>query len=295
MKLNTLLIAALGLVAGLALADTSVHAQSWVSGAGNDTNACTRAAPCQTFAGALSKTAAGGEIDCLDPGSFGAVTINKAITLDCSGGFGLVEVSGTNGINVAAGASDKVILRGLSFGGGVNGIDFTSGGQLTVERCLIKGFSQTGILINLTAGAAVYVTNTYITNVSNGIVAQISAGALTITVNQTTIANPAANGFQAAGGTVDATITNSVIAKAGASAFIGSAGSPVINVDSSTVSDSTTAFHSAPGTVIRISNNNIYNDITDFDIPKGGIVQSASNNRISEGGSTSPTGKITLK
>jgi hypothetical protein len=295
MKLNTLLIATLGLIAGLGLADMSVHAQSWVSGVGSDTNACTRTAPCLTFAGALSKTAAGGEIDCLDPGNFGAVTINKAITLDCSGAFGSVGVSGTNGINVTAGAGDKVILRGLSIGGGVNGIDFTSGAQLTVERCLIKGFSQDGILINLSAGAAVYVTNTYITNVSNGIVAQISSGALTIAVNQTTIVNPAANGFQAAGGTVDATITNSVIAKAGTNAVTGSAGSPVINVDSSTVSDSATAFFSAPGAVIRVSNNNIYNDITDFDIPKGGIIQSASNNRISEGGSTNPTGKITLK
>jgi hypothetical protein len=297
MKTKTLLVAMLGLVLGLVLADTTAHAQtqSWVSGVGDDANACTRTAPCLTFAGALSKTAAGGEIDCLDPASFGVVTITKAITLDCSGAFGLVQVSGTNGINVAAGPSDKVILRGLSFGGGVNGIDFTSGAQLSVERCLIRGFSQNGIQINLGAGGAVYVTNTYITEVSNGIVAQTSAGALTVTLNQTTIVNAATNGFQAAGGTIDATITNSIISKAGASAVIGSAGSPQINVDSSTVSDSTTAFYAASGAVIRVSNNNIYNDVTDFSIPKGGIIQSAANNRITEGGTTNPTGKITLK
>ena len=299
MKTKTLLVAMLGLVLGLVSADTSAHAQSqpqsWVSGVGDDANPCTRTAPCLTFAGAFSKTAAGGEIDCLDPGSFGTVTITKAITVDCSGTLGLVQVSGTDGINVAAGAGDKVILRGLSLGGGVNGIDFTSGAQLSVERCRINGFSQDGILINLSAAGAVYVTNTYITEVSDGIVAQTSAGALTVTVNQTTIVNAAANGFHAAGGTIDVTITNSIISKAGTNAVSGSAGSPQINVDSSTVSDSTTAFYSASGTVIRVSNNNIYNDVTDFSIPKGGIIQSASNNRITEGGTTSPTGKITLK
>ena len=60
------------------------HAQAtrtWVSGVGDDANPCSRTAPCKTFAGAISKTAAGGEINCLDPGGFGAVTITKAITI----------------------------------------------------------------------------------------------------------------------------------------------------------------------------------------------------------------------
>jgi hypothetical protein len=105
------LTAALVLVLSMALADTRAHAQSqsWVSGVGSDANPCTRTAPCLTFAGALSKTAASGEIDCLDPGSYGAVTITKAITLDCSAALGLVQVSGTDGINVTAGAADNVI------------------------------------------------------------------------------------------------------------------------------------------------------------------------------------------
>src|SRR5260221_13453148 len=59
--------------------------RTWVSGVGDDANPCSRTAPCKTFAGAISKTAAGGEIDALDPGGFGAVTITKAITLDGGG------------------------------------------------------------------------------------------------------------------------------------------------------------------------------------------------------------------
>src|SRR4029078_5860907 len=82
--------------------------RTWVSGLGDDVNPCSRTAPCKTFAGAISKTLGGGEIDCLDPGGFGAVTITKSITIDCTGTFGSVLVSGTNGIIVQAGVADKV-------------------------------------------------------------------------------------------------------------------------------------------------------------------------------------------
>src|SRR5271165_6931034 len=91
------------------------HAQAtrtWVSGVGDDANPCSRTAPCKTFAGAISKTTAGGEIDCLDPGGFGALTITKSITIDCAAGqVGSVLVAGTNGFNVVANAGDVVIIR----------------------------------------------------------------------------------------------------------------------------------------------------------------------------------------
>jgi hypothetical protein len=118
--------------------------RTWVSGVGDDANPCSRTAPCKTFAGAISKTAASGEIDCLDPGGFGALTITKAITLDCDGTFGSVLVSGTNGIVVAAGSTDVVALRGIfidGIGSGINGISFISGQALTLERVTIFGFT----------------------------------------------------------------------------------------------------------------------------------------------------------
>ena len=55
--------------------------RTWVSGVGDDVNPCSRTAPCKTFAGAISKTANGGEIDCLDPGGYGTLTITKSITV----------------------------------------------------------------------------------------------------------------------------------------------------------------------------------------------------------------------
>src|SRR6516225_8890284 len=96
--------------------------RTWVSGVGDDVNPCSRTAPCKTFAGAISKTAPGGEIDALDPGGFGALTINKSITIDGGGGqVASVLASGTNGIVVAAGAADVVTLRNLRINGVISG------------------------------------------------------------------------------------------------------------------------------------------------------------------------------
>src|ERR1700709_963455 len=87
--------------------------RTWVSGVGDDANPCSRTAPCKTFPGAISKTAAGGEIDTLDPGGFGAVTVVKAITLASEGsGEASILVAGTNGVTVNAGGNDVIILRG---------------------------------------------------------------------------------------------------------------------------------------------------------------------------------------
>jgi hypothetical protein len=134
---------ALGTLVFSSLADAQAT-RTWVSGVGDDANPCSRTAPCKTFAGAISKTAASGEIDCLDPGGFGGLTITKAITVDCDGTFGSVLVSGTNGIVVAAGSADIVVLRGIfidGIGTGINGIRFTSGQTLMLERVTVFGFT----------------------------------------------------------------------------------------------------------------------------------------------------------
>src|ERR1700752_2558578 len=115
MRRIALLAAAVGLLLPF-LASAPAHAQAtrtWVSGVGDDANPCSRTAPCKTFPGAISKTAPGGEIDSLDPGGFGTITITKAITLYGDGAQGSILGSGVNGINISAGATDVVILRNL--------------------------------------------------------------------------------------------------------------------------------------------------------------------------------------
>src|SRR5436190_20916799 len=122
--------------------------RTWVSGVGDDANPCSRTAPCKTFAGAISKTAAGGEINCLDPGGFGGVTITKALSIVCEyteGGV-LTAGAGVNGIVVNAGVNDNVYLRGLDLhgaGSAQNGIRFIAGPSLTIEDSVIRSYNAT--------------------------------------------------------------------------------------------------------------------------------------------------------
>jgi subtilase family serine protease len=140
---------------------TPQTSQTWVSAtSGSDSNPCTRTAPCLTFAAALAQTAAGGEIDVLDPGDFGAVTITKAISIFnyAKGEAGAATASGTNGIVISAGANDTVDLRGLTFDGlganGLSGVVFNSGARLHIQNCVFQGFAISGITFTPGAGSA---------------------------------------------------------------------------------------------------------------------------------------------
>ena len=154
--------------------------RTWVSGVGDDANPCSRTAPCMTFAGAFSKTAASGEINCLDPGPFGALTINKAITISCETGTAGVLVPGTSGFVIAAGTTDAVILKGLDFdgagpgSGALDGIKVQSAGAVVIDHCVIYGFGSTngvdgnGIFVNNTNSVQVTIQDTLISNNANG-------------------------------------------------------------------------------------------------------------------------------
>jgi hypothetical protein len=202
MRKIAVLIAVLGTSLLPVLCTVPAHAQAtrtWVSGVGDDANPCSRTAPCKTFAGAIGQTAAGGEIDALDPGGFGEVTITKSITIDGGGGqVASVAVSGTDGIDVAAGATDIVTIRNVRLQGflgngsspnsaGIDGIKFTSGATLTIDNCKIDGFATWGILANTSANAILNITNTTITNSGDGIGLSPTGGALNGLIDHTTI------------------------------------------------------------------------------------------------------------
>lgn len=141
--------------------------RTWVSGLGDDANPCSRTAPCKTFAGAISKTAAGGEIDVLDPGGFGAITITKAVTIDGRGTFASVLAAGTNGVVVNAGPNDVVTLRNLSIDGGGTGLDgvrFVAGGALHIEGCVIFNFAQHGVAFQPAGVSRLFIKDSIIRN-----------------------------------------------------------------------------------------------------------------------------------
>lgn len=157
--------------------------RTWVSGVGDDANPCSRTAPCKTFAGAISKTANCGEIDALDPGGFGAVTITKSITIDGTGTLAGILASLTTGIIVNATATDVITIRGLTINGacnGIRGMNILQAKTVNVEDCVIFRFANEGILVNESSAMALNVRNSVIRdNVGDGVSITTSAASPT--------------------------------------------------------------------------------------------------------------------
>jgi hypothetical protein len=179
-------------VAVALLLPASVLAQAtrtWISGVGDDVNPCSRTAPCKTFPGAISKTAAGGEIDALDPGGFGGVTVTKSITLDGGAGQNAsILVAGTPGITVNAGATGRVIIRNLGInginatsagaGGGTIGVNVISAASVHLQNDHIFGFTGNGVSFNSTAPfARMTIDNSTIEDNTGSAVAALSGTA----------------------------------------------------------------------------------------------------------------------
>ena len=153
-------------------------ARTWVSALGDDMNPCSRTAPCKSFGGAISKTITGGEISVLDPGGYGTLSINKALTVDggTGAGWGSVLASGISGftVNITTGlATDKVILRNLSINcnnTNVDGIRFLAGKELHVQNVNIFQCLSDGIEVNAPASGTmkVFVSNTSVRNSGTG-------------------------------------------------------------------------------------------------------------------------------
>ena len=147
-RTNKISAAAAALAFGLAFASPAgaQATRTWVSGVGDDVNPCSRTAPCKTFAGAISKTAAGGEINCIDAGGYGGVTITKSIAIICDDVEAGVLVAATNGITINAAATDSVYLSGLDFhgtGSGVKGVRYVSAGAVHIQNSQIQRFQGT--------------------------------------------------------------------------------------------------------------------------------------------------------
>ena len=177
-KRIALFAAAVAAAAGFASPASAQATRTFVSGVGNDADPCSRTAPCRTFAGAIIKTAPGGEINCLDPGGYGGLTINKSLSIRCdyTEGGSLVAGAGVNGITINGAATDIVHLSGLDiFGVGTatNGIRFLVGGALHIQNSTIRRF-------NAASGAGIHfapsVANTEL-SIKNTIIEANGSGA----------------------------------------------------------------------------------------------------------------------
>ena len=144
--------------------------RTWVSAIGDDQNSCSRTTPCKTFAGAIQKTAIGGEITVMDAGGFGQVIIRKSITIDGTGFPSSILAAQGSGITIDISPNPRrdskrtVRIRGLSINGlgsGTHGINVLDGNRVSVEDCVIDGFTGNGINVQ---DAVVFVSNTTIRN-----------------------------------------------------------------------------------------------------------------------------------
>jgi hypothetical protein len=259
--------------------------RTWVSGVGSDANPCSRTAPCQTFAGALSQTAAGGEINCLDSSGFGTVTITQSISIQCDNTeSGVLASSGVNGITVNAGPSDVVFLSGLDLQGlgtGQSGISFTGGKALHVSNVTIRGFATNGInFAPANASASLVVQDSIIADNPNaatggGILIKPASGltakvALTnvhmdrnlyglraedgskVTVSKSSALSNTNNGILAFSSSVAAEInvSDSVIASNGVNGVAGSGAGATVRMVNVLVFDNGTGVNPAAGSTI---------------------------------------------
>lgn len=228
MKLK-LLLTAIIMCCGVWATPASAQAtRTWVSGVGDDVNPCSRTAPCKTFAGAISKTAAGGEINCLDPGGFGTLTITKSITIDCGGTLGSALAANTNGFTVNA-PNAKVVLRNLSINGvstGLNGIRVIDAANVNINNVTIQGFvTQTSAGISVSGGSAkIVVQNSDISQNHNGVHVQTAGTAMVVIRGSALTAN--ANAGIIADGKSSVFVGSSLIA-ANATAVIATNGASI--------------------------------------------------------------------
>ncbi|WP_166745612.1 right-handed parallel beta-helix repeat-containing protein [Sphingomonas naasensis] len=277
--------------------------RTWVSGVGDDVNPCSRTAPCKTFAGAISKTAAGGEINCLDPGGFGTVTITKSMTIDCSGTFGSVLNSGgINGVvvNDSATATPGTIdvkLRGLSIDGagttpGLNGIRFVTGRSLIVEDVFIQNQkSGSGVSIQPTTNVEVYLTHVTVADGGTGVLVQpTGTGTALVTMRNVFAVNNSSNGVRvdSTGNTgtrnritiYDSELSGNNTAGLNVNAFAGTAAAGVILSDSTVSGNGTGIIANGGFATVRVSDTTITGNTTGVSFANSSAIFSYGDNLL---------------
>jgi hypothetical protein len=235
--------------------------RTWVSGKGDDANACTRTTPCKTFAGAITKTSVSGEINCLDAGGFGPVVINKAITIDCTGNYGSIlsntVASVAVSINIPSGPS-TVRLRGLSITGqsiGAFGVRIFGATKVMIEDSVIDGFTNHGVSLESTTGTTqLMIVNSILQNNSGNainIVPGGTASAMVSVINSQLFGNYTGIVAQ----TADVAVTDCLISGNVFGIATGNGG--IIRLSGNTISENTTGINSSKGQILSYGNNSL--------------------------------------
>jgi len=307
----------------LLLASGSAFAQAtrtWVSGVGDDANPCSRTAPCKTWAGAISKTAAGGMINCIDPGGFGAVTITKSITISCKHVEGSGLASSTNGI-IINGSGIDVVLRGLDIDGsptlspGLNGIRFLQGSSLIVEDSVIRDFAAATpngngiIVLNTSLVPDIHIINSNITGNGSGNggagiqIAPTGNGGARVTITNSNFSNNVIGVRASTAGTtgvIYVSVTDTTATGSSSHGFVAEGTTGPIRMMLSRVSSVNNlgdgVRSSGANAMIRIGSSVVTsNNGTGLSVASGGQLQSYGNNQVNSNTSDGSPTAVALK
>jgi hypothetical protein len=276
---NTLVVSLI-----LLAASSFVQAQAtrtWVSGVGDDANPCSRTAPCKTFAGTIAKTATSGEINAIDPGGFGAVTITKSITIDGAGTMASILAAGTTGIIINSAGAD-VVIRNISINGaatGIDGIRVLAANSVVVENVTINGFTQQGIDWSpTTADGFLTVKNSSFTGCVLGGVSMVNTAGFGRGLVVDSYFHR--NLFGVKAGALTSISVSGSAATENTDGFLGDGGQAQMNLDLCTASQNTTGVKVNNGAAVRVSNSLVSNN-TSFGMDLvSGFLESYGNNMI---------------
>jgi hypothetical protein len=295
-KITPALFTATLLALGLAGAPAqALSFRTFVSAQGSDANACTLSAPCRTFAAALAQTSPGGIIDVLDPAGYGALTINKSVTIIGRDWASILVTSG-NAITVTAGASDVISLRGLIIDGAGTanfGIILSAGGTLNVQNSVIRRFAFEGILLSPTASSnKLFVSSTLISDNGGSAIVVSPAGSginVTASLNRVELLNNTFHGVLAAGsnsmGPLNVTVADSAAANNGLVGFYafsaaGQSPTAIMLERCVAVNNGTGLQAENPNATVRSSESTITGNATGWQAVAGGTVFTYGDNNV---------------
>jgi hypothetical protein len=222
---NLTLLSTIAISIAASLPAQAQRARVFVSVNGNDSNPCTALSPCRTFQAAHDAALPGGEIDVMDTGGYGPLTITKAISVVNPLGVvgSIATASRGTAITIKAGPNDTIALRGLNLDGSgltETGIEFDSGYSLTITDCVVRNMTINGLIFfsYSSSDQSLVVSNSQFNdNTGTGIAIQSrSSGSISATIEHAGLSGNVANGLfvgPASGtGTVTVAVTDSVAA-----------------------------------------------------------------------------------
>jgi len=300
-RIALLAVGAVTLALGWSAPASAQATRTWVSGVGDDANPCSRTAPCKTFAGAISKTAVGGEINCLDPGGFGGVTINKNLTIDCAGTQGSILAVGQNGVLVN-GANINVILRNLQINAAGsttgNGVRILNAKSVTLDNVTIENFAGTGtsnghgVSIETTvADVQVMIINSRFFNIVNfGINANPTAGNVALAVDRSSVLRAQGSGIVLTNATA-AVISNSILSHNGGGGIVLRNANTSAQLANNIISFNTfgVANGLAGASTMRLYSNSIFGNTQGVRIDAGSVFTYGNNGIRGNGSAETPT------